>query len=118
MLLFMAVQYNDPDGLMWVAIYSVPAAWCAVAAWRVQWLSRADVYTALLCSMAAALALMIHFWPTTDRFWVKSVWWETETAREGMGIMIAMVMLSLVWLLALRKRAGQARHPAMPAQSH
>jgi hypothetical protein len=34
MLLFAGVQYNDPDGPLWVVIYGVPAAWAFLAAFK------------------------------------------------------------------------------------
>src|SRR5690606_6185866 len=34
MLAFVAVQYNDPDGPIWMAIYAVPAIWAFLAAFR------------------------------------------------------------------------------------
>ena len=36
MLLAVAVQYNDPDGPLWMVYYGVPAVWCALAAFRPQ----------------------------------------------------------------------------------
>jgi hypothetical protein len=35
---------------------------------------------------------------------MQDVWWETETAREGMGMMILCVALALAGLVALRAR--------------
>jgi hypothetical protein len=105
MLLFMGVQYNDPDGLMWIAIYAVPALWCAVSVWKPMAFRQRAVYWSLLASIAASLAGVIYFWPLTPRFWVKEVWYEVETAREGMGLMIVAMILGLVWWLAFRQRA-------------
>jgi len=34
MILFVGVQYNDPDGLLWAAIYLVPAIWAGILAFR------------------------------------------------------------------------------------
>jgi hypothetical protein len=38
-------------------------------------------------------------------FWRKDVWWVEETAREGMGMMIAFVVLVVVLFNAHRKPA-------------
>jgi hypothetical protein len=40
MLLFVAVQYNDPDGPLWMVIYGVPAIWAGLAWMRPQLLLR------------------------------------------------------------------------------
>ena len=32
--LFTIVQYNDPDAILWIVIYGVPAVWAGVAAYR------------------------------------------------------------------------------------
>ena len=34
MVAFAAVQYNDPDGPLWAAIYLVPAVWALLAAFK------------------------------------------------------------------------------------
>ena len=36
MVAFAAVQYNDPDALLWIVIYLVPAAWAFAAAFRLE----------------------------------------------------------------------------------
>ena len=97
MFLFAGVQYNDPDGLMWVAIYLVPAVWSALAAF---WPRAYDYpFTAFLLgfSIAASIVGVIWFWPLTPRFWTKDVWYNVETAREGMGLMIVTGVLCLVY---------------------
>jgi hypothetical protein len=40
MLLFVAVQYNDPDGPLWMVLYGVPAIWAGLAWMRPQLLLR------------------------------------------------------------------------------
>lgn len=34
MLVFVAVQYNDPDAPLWILYYGVVAVWCAMAFFR------------------------------------------------------------------------------------
>lgn len=109
MLMFIAVQYNDPDGLMWMAIYLVPALWNAVAAFRTTWLARTRVRAVLLASIAAAIAATAWFWPTTPAWWTMAVWYEAETAREGMGLMIVSLVLIAVLISSMRPAA---RHMA------
>ena len=103
MLLFMAVQYNDPDGLMWMLIYAVPALWSAVAAfWRL-WFDRLACRILLLMSIAASFAGVVYFWPLVPQFWTRAVWYEVETAREGMGLMIVAVVLLGTWYSGRRQ---------------
>ena len=93
LLLFAAAQYNDPDVLLWGAIYGLAGLWCGVAALRPR-LFRLGSMRALwaLCAVAG-FAGMIWYWPDTPNWWVREVWWETESAREGMGMMLVFVAL-------------------------
>lgn len=98
MLVFIGVQYNDPDGLLWMAIYLIPAAWAAIAALHAPLLGSGAPRFLLLASLAAAITGVIHYWPDTPGFWKQEVWYETETAREGIGMMIVLIVLLVVWL--------------------
>lgn len=97
MLLFIGVQYNDPDGPMWMAIYAVPAIWAGLAFFNTPLFRKLEARKLLLVSGLAAVAGMVYFWPTTSHWWASEVWWETETAREGMGMMIAAIALLITW---------------------
>ena len=105
MVLFGAVQYNDPDGATWMAVYLVTAVWTALAAWRAPLVARRVPSALLLACIAAALAGVVHFWPRTPRWWTQDVWYEVETAREGMGLMIVTLVLGVAWISARRVRA-------------
>ncbi|NQW00621.1 MAG: hypothetical protein HQ483_13035 [Rhodospirillales bacterium] len=111
MVLFIGVQYNDPDGLMWAFIYLVPALWAALAGFRLNHVLGNRAFSALAVSVLGTLVLMGYYWPSTPGFWHKDVWWETETAREGMGMMIA----SLVMLVAAFTIWSARRKLADPA---
>lgn len=101
---FAAVQYNDPDFYFWMPVYAVPAAWAGVAAYDAGRLRRGPLAAALgLCIVAAATGT-VWFWPTEAGFWYRQVWWESETAREGMGMMIVTVVLLVTALTALVHR--------------
>ena len=94
LLAFVAVQYNDPDGPLWMLYYGVPALWAGVLAWRSGWAreggdSAVWRQRALWASLVVWAALMVFYWPTMPNFWRKEVWINEETAREGMGLMIA-----------------------------
>lgn len=104
MLPFIGVQYNDPDGPMWAVIYSVPTIWAGLAAFRLQHLLGPRSFYALVVSVIGTLILTVLYWPTTPEFWKQDVWWETETAREGMGMMIASIVILVAAVTIWRAR--------------
>ena len=104
MIGFAAVQYNDPDWYLWVVYYSVPAFWALVAGFRHRLLQRMQWLGALWACVAGLIGLVIYYWPTMPGFWRKEVWWQEETAREGMGLMIALAVLLVALFTAYRKR--------------
>ncbi len=103
MLLFVAVQYNDPDGLFWMAVYGSGAFWAGVACLKPHLLDHVVAKSLLLANFAAACAGTIYFWPKSKGWWRIDVWWNTETAREGMGMMVLVVVFVVV-LYCDRKR--------------
>lgn len=105
LLLFAVVQYNDPDALFWGAIYGAAAVWCGLAAFRARVFESGAARGLLAASVALAVFGMIWFWPRTEGFWHMEVWWETETAREGMGMMVVLLGLAAAWV------ASRARLP-------
>lgn len=98
MVAFTVVQFNDPDALLWAMIYGVIAFWCGVAALRTEVISGGWGQRLLVLSLAIAAFAVVWYFPMTPGFWRTEVWWETETAREGMGMMIAFVALAFAWL--------------------
>jgi len=104
MVAFAAVQYNDPDALLWIVIYLIPAAWAFAAAFRPARVRSAAGQALLGLSVLAGIGATIYYWPTMPGFWRKDVWWVEETAREGMGVMIGLAVLVFVSLAALRGR--------------
>jgi hypothetical protein len=98
MLGFAAVQYNDPDALLWIVYYLVPAAWTGLAALRPEALRLPKVERWLVASLVAWLGLVVFYWPSMPNFWLKQVWMAEETAREGMGLMIAWLTLLVAWI--------------------
>ncbi len=104
---FAAVQYNDTDALLWIVIYLVPAAWAFAAAFRLEQVRSQAGERLLWASLVIGAATTVFYWPAMPGFWRKEVWWVEETAREGMGVMIAMAILLAVLATALiRKRAA------------
>ncbi len=104
LLLFAAVQLNDPDGLFWIVVYGIGAIWCGIAAWRAALYAIPIVYGLYALTCAAALVGLFYFWPSTSEWWMQDVWWETETAREGMGIMILVIALIVAGFIVRRAR--------------
>ena len=104
MLLFMAVQYNDPDGVIWMVVYAVPAIWCALAVLAQQHLASRRVSSLLLLCIVAATAGIVALWPEVPQFWTKNVWYHVEEARESLGLMIVTAVLGSVYFFA-RKQA-------------
>ncbi|MEC5292277.1 transmembrane 220 family protein [Aurantimonas sp. C2-6-R+9] len=111
LVLFVAVQYNDPDAPLWMLMYGVAAFWCGAAAFRPFWLAHSPARELLASSVVIGLALMVWYWPETPGFWKEEVWWNTETAREGMGVMIAFagVVVAAIPLLK-RLRVSRPAH--------
>jgi len=104
MVAFAAVQYNDPDALLWIVIYLVPAAWAFAAAFRLPQVRSLAGERLLWLSVAVGAATTVYYWPTMPGFWRKEVWWVEETAREGMGVMIALAVLFVVLATALLRK--------------
>ncbi len=108
MLGFTGVQYNDPDMPQWVLMYIVPAIWMYAVTFRLASVkASADLVRLLWATVVYYIVAVIFLWPTMPNFWRKEVWIVEETAREGMGIMIALVVV-IVALLNTRLGATQA----------
>ena len=104
LILFCVVQYNDPDGMFWIAIYGAGVLWCGVAAFRSGLFRQAPVFGLYALTLLASIGGLVYFWPTTPHWWMQDVWWQTETAREGMGMMFLLFALLLAGVVALRAR--------------
>jgi hypothetical protein len=104
MAAFAAVQYNDPDALLWIVIYLIPAAWAFAAAFRPAQVDSRAGERLLWATMAIGVGTMVFYWPAMPSFWVKDVWWVEETAREGMGVMIALAVLVVVLVSSLLRK--------------
>jgi hypothetical protein len=115
MLGFTAVQYNDPDGILWAVYYIIPATLALLAAFRLDILRRANVTRWLWAGVAVWLGLVIFYWPEMPNFWRKEVFMAEETAREGMGLMIAWGVVLIATLTARFKSAASGS--ALPNQA-
>ena len=108
MVAFAAVQYNDPDALLWIVIYLIPAAWAFAAAFYPSRTASPAGVALLAVSVLAGIGATIYYWPTMPEFWRKDVWWVEETAREGMGVMIGLLVLLVAAATALMARSRRS----------
>lgn len=105
MLAAVAVQYNDPDGPLWMLYYGVPAFWAGLMVWRPSLPQPPGRWRlALWASLAFSAGLMVFYWPPMPGFWRKDVWWVEEAAREGMGLMIAFAVVAAIVAQAMLAR--------------
>ncbi len=110
--LFAAVQFNDPDGPLWMLLYGVPAIWAGIAWLRPRLLAGTGALVLLSACVMAGLVLVVVLWPPAHEWWRTDVWWESEASREGMGLMlVAGVLLAVLWRsLSLRARRAESSH--------
>ena len=101
-LLSAAVQYNDPDGILWILVYGVAAAVCVGFA-----MGRAKAWHASVVAIGAliwAVTLIPGFWgqvSASDLFGSMSMkTMAVERAREFGGLLIIAVWCSLIARLA------------------
>ena len=110
MILFAVAQYNDPDAMLWGAVYLVAAVCAGLAAFRLD-LLRARLWQSVLgLCLVLAVGGSVFYWPRTPDFWRVAVWWEAETAREGMGMMIVTVTIAVAALTVALDAARRQRH--------
>jgi hypothetical protein len=112
---FAAVQYNDPDMPLWVLMYAVPAIWMYAVTYRLQGvLGSPDIMRLLWATAVFYVVAVIFLWPAMPNFWRKEVWIVEETAREGMGVMIALGVV-LIAVLNTRLKASARGVTGSPA---
>ena len=104
MLAFTLVQYNDPDFYFWMPIYGLPAVLAAIAAWSPDALRHLGMQACVAIGTVLAIFGTFIYWPRENFFWRQSVWWQSEAAREGMGMMVVTVVLLLLALGAWLRR--------------
>lgn len=110
-LLFAFVQINDPDPLLWIAIYGVMAVVCIMAAFR------SYLKPLLWILLAGFIVYMVILWPGLNE-WLhqedKSVLFDEgmkmqfpyiEESREFLGLLICVIVI-LVQLYRSRKAAA------------
>lgn len=95
--IFAAVQYNDPDGLLWVAVYILAAAITLLAL-----LGRPSIAAPLVG--VAYLAAAFWIMPKEGGNWMN-----IETGREAMGLLVC-----AVWMGALTAHWYRHKNPGAP----
>jgi hypothetical protein len=101
-VLFAVVQFNDPDPLLWIAIYGAMAAVCAMAAFRYY------IKPLLWILLACFVVYMVVLWPGISE-WLqqddKSVLFDegmkmqfayVEESREFLGLLICLIVLGFI----------------------
>ena len=104
MLGLAVLQYSKPDWALRAVYYVVPAFWAFMAGYRYRVFRSVQGLGWLWASAAAMAALVWYHWPKMPNWWVKSVWVQEETAREGMGLMIALGVMLIAVFTAYRRR--------------
>lgn len=107
LLLFVAVQWNDPDGPIWMVIYGLGAVWCLLAALRPSVFTVGLIAALFAACLIGAIGGVIYFWPNVTNWWDIDVWWPEvtgETSREGMGMMVLVVCLLAAGAVVRRTR--------------
>lgn len=115
LLLFAGVQYNDPDFYFWGPVYLAPALWAGLAAGRPALLLRPLAVRGLFLCLAAAVVGTVAYWPDDPAWWRRDVWWESEGAREGMGMMIVTAAFLILAASAVVRLRRERSHEA-PAE--
>lgn len=91
---FCAVQYNDPDPLLWIAIYGYTAILTGLAAF--------GIHTPLTVpGVIIYLAGFFILFPS-----VNAGWYDSEEGREAFGLLLSalwMGFLLLQWIRSRRK---------------
>lgn len=93
MFLFVFVQYNDPDFYYWGVIYSIPALSSALIFLNPKIIHKLTSQLLFITLFIAIIFLTGFYWPNNSFWWEVEVWWNTESVREGMGMMISSIVM-------------------------
>ena len=109
-LFSLAVQYNDPDPLRWMAIYGAAAAVCALELARRTRLGYPAIVGAAALTWAVSIAPrvlgVVRFGDMFAEFEMKNA--GVEESREMYGLLIVALWMGLV-ALAVRLRTARRR---------
>lgn len=112
LVLFAALQLNDPDGLLWVGVYGSAAVWCIVAAQRPGLLSRVPALK--LAAIASVVLYLVGFVfeirEFNAAFLSRSMMAPgVEATREAFGLLICAAVTAYVVWADGRRVAGASR---------
>jgi len=103
----MSVQFDDPDSIRWISIYA--AAALATQLWGRAFFGTlfAALVGATAAIWAAALYASLPRWPSRAEIFTTRPMTgdEVEVTREALGLTIVAVWMSLLVILALRRRS-------------
>jgi hypothetical protein len=105
LLLFAALQYNDPDGLYWGLVYLLAAAWSLLAAFaphrmQVSFPARIGALLSLVLFLLGFVSLASNLGPG---------WIHNEEAREALGYLICAVTTALAIWDAYRRSSSPTK---------
>lgn len=90
---FAAVQFNDPDGLVWIAAYLFAAL-----------VSIPPIFGRHTFLPGIGLAVYLA-WGISLIGFVDTNWLEIEEARESLGLLIATFWMGVLFYIYIRKRS-------------
>jgi hypothetical protein len=93
MFLFVFVQFNDPDFYYWASIYSIPALSSLLVFLNPKIIHKLPLQLLFIILFIVIIFLTGFYWPKESLWWEIDIWWNTETAREGMGMMISSLVM-------------------------
>lgn len=106
--LCVAVQFNDPDPVPWIAVYACAGLACAFAAARVRVVEFASVVAVIAAVWALSLAPSALSFLRGDKeamaFTMKTGDAEEEEARECGGLVLVVVACSAAGVVDVRRR--------------
>jgi len=93
MLLFAALQYNDPDPLFWMVIYGLTSAVCFLS---IKLKSKFFIVSSLVLSIVF-LGYAGYNWPSTWMGFEQTIppSLDAEKARESVGFIIAALFIAI-----------------------
>ena len=107
LIIFAALQYNDPDAPLWIAIYALAAVWALLGAgWPMALYANPLALWSSSASVLLFLAGFIWLAPAIGRDWI-----HVEEAREALGLLICAAATLLALWTAYRLGGGVPAHP-------
>lgn len=109
-LSFAALQYNDPDPLIWIAIYMAMVLVCGLALWQKHYNALSLVLGLVYIGYAALLSpSVLVWWQSDDRSQLfdelaKMQFLYIEETRECLGLLICLAVLAINFFYFRRRK--------------